>query len=87
MIMIRRDALGVGVERRHEAMPQHRVRHFADVLRRDVQPAVQDRPRLAAEDQILARARPRAPGDQLGQELRRPRLLAAASRAPGRRRS
>ena len=35
---------------------------------------MQDRPRLAAEDQVLAGSRPCPPGEQIGDELRRLRL-------------
>ena len=61
-----RDAFGGGGEVRQDAVPQHRQGQRLDVLGLDVRPAVQQRPGLGAEDQVLHG--PRA-GTPLSQSL------------------
>src|SRR5262245_51918369 len=51
----RRHALGLGAEVRQDPVPQHRVGHRLDVIRRHIASAVQDRPRFAAQDEELRR--------------------------------
>ena len=72
--------LGFGVEVRDDAVAQDRRRQRLDVLDRHVVPAVDQRPRLAAEDHRLRRAQAGAPLHVLVDELRRRRLARARRR-------
>ena len=73
---VRRDALGLGVEVRDDAVPQHRARQRVDVGDRHVIAAVHQRPRLPGEDERLRGAQPGAPLHPLADEL----VIALASR-------
>src|SRR5579862_2234456 len=77
--LVDRDALGLGVERGHDAVPQDGNRERRRVVERHVEAPLQDRADLAAQDPLLAGARARAPADQLLDEaghagVLRPRL-------------
>src|SRR4029078_6003749 len=63
------DALGLGVEVGDDAVPQHRQRDLADVLRAHVIAALEQCTRFAGEDEVLAGARPSAPGDVVFDEV------------------
>ena len=65
------DALRLGVEVRHDAVAQDRLRQRLDVLDRHVVAAVHQRARLAAADQRLRRAQPGAPLHPFLDEIRR----------------
>src|SRR5262249_58907313 len=60
--IVRRHALGVGVESCHEPVAKDGEGDFTDIVGRDVQPAMQNRLGLAAEVQVLARPRAGPPG-------------------------
>src|SRR5690348_8304476 len=55
------DALGLGVEVRHNPVPQDRLGQRLNVLDRDVIAAVHQRARFRAADERLRRAQPGAP--------------------------
>ena len=63
--LVRRQAVGLGVEVRQHAVDQHRPRQRADVLDRRRVAAVQDGARLGRQHQVLRGAGTRAPGDVL----------------------
>src|SRR5688572_12621966 len=73
---IGRHPLGFGVEIRNHTMPQYGLGQRMDVLDRDVMPPVNERARLAAENQRRRRAQAGAPLDPLLHEIE----LAASSR-------
>ena len=75
MILSERDAFGLGVEVGDDAVPQDGERDRADVVADDVGAAVQDGARLAAEDEVLARARAGAPAHPLLDERRARRAV------------
>src|SRR5262245_26091209 len=68
---VARHPLGLGAVGRDDAVAQHRVRDRAHVLRRHVEAALEERPRLRAEHQVLTRAGPGSPGHALLHERRR----------------
>ena len=70
---VRRDALGFGVEVRHDPVAQNRLGERLDVLDRDVIAAVHQGARLRAAHQRLRRAEAGAPLHPLLDELRRAR--------------
>ena len=59
--VVHRDAFGLGVESRHDAVAQHGEREGVDVVNRDVESALQDGADFSGEHEILARARAGAP--------------------------
>ena len=66
-------------------MAENRDRHRSHVLAAHVVAAVQHGPRLGAEDEILSRSRPRAPGQPLVHERRRVlRVVTGRSHKPDR---
>ena len=69
--LIRRHLLRLGVEVHQHAMAQHRLGQRADVLEAHVVAAVHERARLAAEDEMLRRARAGAVRHPLLDEVRR----------------
>ena len=85
MILSARDAVAFGGEVDDQAVPQHRLGQRLDVLGRDVRPAVQQCPGLAAEDQELHGPRAGAPADLVADEIghARSRRRASAAPAPG----
>src|SRR5689334_22651063 len=54
--VVARDAFGLRVEVGDDAVAEHRMRQGAHVLEAHVVAAARERPRLAAEDQVLGRA-------------------------------
>ena len=74
------DPLGLGVEVRQDAVPQHREGGGAHVLDAGMEPSVQHGPRLRAQDQVLARPGAGAPLDVLPHQ-RRDVALAHSRRA------
>ena len=78
--LIRRHVLGLRVEVREHAVAQHRLGQRADVVEAHVVAPVHQRARLAAEDEMLRRARAGAVGDPLLDEVRRLRARPARAR-------
>jgi ribosomal protein S12 methylthiotransferase len=76
-----RDSLGLGREVGEHPVAHRRMDHPLDVLRRDVEPAVQQRVCLRPQDQRLAGARPGTPAHVLLHHLRDARL--GGTRGPG----
>src|SRR5581483_5532960 len=68
--VVRRLALGASREVGDDTMPQYRPGHRLNVLDRDVEPSVQDGPRLAGHDQEQARPRASPVGQPVLDELR-----------------
>src|SRR4051794_41805153 len=65
------DTVRLGLEVDEDAVAQHRQRDGADVVEVDDGAPLEERPRLAAEQQRLAGARTGAPAHPLAHELRR----------------
>ena len=66
--MVRLDPLSLGIEIRHDAMPQDRRDDGTDIFALGMIPAMQHGPGLGGEHQILARPRPCAPTDIIANE-------------------
>src|SRR5206468_2118403 len=63
--LVDRDALGFRVEGRDDAVAEHRIGERVHVVERHVEAALEDGADFAAQDPLLAGARPGAPLDQL----------------------
>ena len=69
------DTLGVGVEVGEDAVPQHGPDHGADIAGADGQAAVEDRPGLGGQHDVLRRSGAGAPGQPVADEVERTGLL------------